>query len=136
MSSREKKALHEKGIKVGDTVRTAYRGGVREGWVRANRRGRPPPPPPPPPGTQVAAELIAEAGLKSSLPLLLLQGGQQDHGEAPSGVHPPPQGAGRQGGKSCLAPLRCRSAPSMCLAWGGGWAVPMLNNGRAAACCR
>ena len=31
MSSREQKALQEKGIGVGDTVRTAFRGGVREG---------------------------------------------------------------------------------------------------------
>ena len=31
MSKRELKALEEKGFKEGATVRTAYRGGVREG---------------------------------------------------------------------------------------------------------
>ena len=31
MSKREVAALQDKGIRVGDTVRTAYRGGVREG---------------------------------------------------------------------------------------------------------
>lgn len=31
MSKRELKALEQKGIREGDVVRTAYRGGVREG---------------------------------------------------------------------------------------------------------
>ena len=33
-SSKEERALEEKGITVGDTVRTRYRGGVREGVVK------------------------------------------------------------------------------------------------------
>jgi hypothetical protein len=82
MSSREKKALQEKEIKVGDTVRTAFRGGVREGWVGVSERAdtsAAPPPLPPPPGTQMEVSHFRGWTENSFALLLLLQGGQGDH---------------------------------------------------------